>query len=145
MIAGLMILSSSCKNSLEKNDENGFLESITSKNDTPKCDDPEVIETVLSIMNDNKNNIRGTYGNTPFSVKNIDNKTAEIRNILTKSKDNELKSCNCEGTLSLQNNYPELETDVRVIGNVSYFIQKKSEGEIITQINDAGPFDLKRQ
>jgi len=140
-----MILSSSCKNSLEKNDENGFLESIISKDDTPKCDDPKVIETVLSIMNDNKNNIRSSYGSTSMSVKDINNETSEIRNILTKSKDKELMSCNCEGTLSLPNNYPELETDVRVVVNVSYFIQKNSEGEIVTQINDAGPFEFKKQ
>ncbi len=49
MIAGLTILTSCSNKSSEKKDENSVLDSMFSSNDAPKCDDPQVIETVFSI------------------------------------------------------------------------------------------------
>ncbi len=141
MIAGLAILTSCGNNSSEKNSESGILDSMFSSNDAPKCDDPEVLETVLSILEENKNELRTNRGDLFYTTRVINNETAEITNILTKSKDDELKSCDCEGTLYLKN----LDNKIFANGNVSYFTQINSKGETIVQINVAGPMEYKVQ
>ncbi len=100
-------------------------------NDTPKCDDKEINQTVISLLTENKNDLTDNNGNSVGLFFNNEN-DGTIKNIMTKSKDNELKICNCEGTYQ----------DTVIIGNINYTAQKNSEGEIIVKIENAGPFEL---
>ncbi len=140
MIAGLTILTSCSNKSSEKKDENSVLDSMFSSNDAPKCDDPQVIETVFSILKENEQIING---NVNYPINDYIN--PEITNIITTSKDNELKSCNCEGTASVTIEGIELvggerSDDYKPHSNVSYFAQKNDKGEIIVQVNSVDAF-----
>ena len=98
----------------------------------PKCDDPKIIETVLSILTENTGDLLTEYGQNHVII-NAEN--TKITNIMTVSNDEKLKSCGCEGTV-------DTET---YEGNVKYVAQENSEGEIIVKIDDAGPFFVKQQ
>ena len=52
---------------------------------------------------------------------------------MTKSVDKEIKLCNCEGTYIEENEFE---------GNVTYSAQKNSEGDVIIQIENAGPMNF---
>ena len=103
-------------------------------NSAPKCDDKEVIETAISILNENSRSLIDEFGRNSIL---IDPKKAKIKNIMTKSSDGELKSCGCEGTIETN-----LTSSVSQVGSVSYSAQKNSEGEVIVNVDDAGPFRL---
>ena len=140
MIVGLTILTSCGNKSSEKKDENNVLDSMFSSNDAPKCDDPQVIETVFSILKENEQIINGNV-DLPIN----DYKNPEITNIITTAKDDELKSCNCEGTASVVIEGMELvggerSADYKPQSNVSYFAQKNDKGEIIVQVNSVDTF-----
>ncbi|MFV7235104.1 hypothetical protein [Flavobacterium sp. ZB4R12] len=140
MIAGLTILTSCGNKSSEKKDENSVLDSMLSSNDAPKCDDPQLVETVFSILKENEQII----GNIGYPLN--DYKNPEITNIITTAKDDELKSCNCEGTASVTIEGAKLSgqenanTDYKTNSNVSYFAQKNDKGEIIVQVNSVDTF-----
>ena len=123
LIASLAILSS-CKNGAN---EKGVLDSIISSNDTPKCDDEDVKNTVLSILKENMHSIPNGVGNGGILI----SKNPKIINIMTKSKDDDLKLCGCEGT------FVDLYK-----GNVIYTAQKNSEGEVIVNLEDTGTFEI---
>jgi hypothetical protein len=123
LIAGLTILTS-CKN---ESNEKGILDSIISSNDTPKCDDEDVKNTVLSILKENSQSLITNSGRSGILI----SKHPKIINIMTKSKDDDLKLCGCEGA------FIDLYK-----GNVIYTAQKNSAGEVIVNLEDAGTFEL---
>ncbi len=127
-MAGLVILCS-CKN---ESNEKGILDTLIATDDTPKCEDEEVKSTVISLLTENKNDLTSAEGHSVGLFFNNKN-DGKIINLLTKSKDKELKTCTCEG------NYE----DETIVGSVSYTAQKNSEGEIIVQIDYAGAFQLR--
>lgn len=131
LIASLVILSS-CKNSSNRN---SILDSIFSSNETPKCDDKQVTETVTEILIDNVSNLIHNNGRGGVFLIPKDTK---IKNIITRNANNELKSCNCEGTVMSGFN----SKSYRETGNVSYTVQKNSEGEVIISVDNAGPFEF---
>ena len=123
LIASLAILSS-CKNGAN---ENGILESITSSNDTPKCDDEKVLKTAITILKENQQNLPLQSGRNGALISEY----AKITNIMTKSKDDELKLCGCEG--SFVDMYK---------GHITYTAQKNSEGEVIVNVEDVAPLEI---
>ena len=132
MVAGLVVLSS-CGNKTSENGEKGILDSMFTSNNAPKCDDKEVTETVSSILLENRGTLIDGFGRNGVI---LNEKDIKIKNILTKNINEELKSCNCEG--SLESHLSGMTTE----GNVTYTAQKNSEGEIIVKVDDAGPFKL---
>lgn len=136
MIACLVILSSCGNNSSKKDGETGILDSMFSKNDSPKCDDKEVTETVSSILLENRTSLIDKYGRNGVL---LNEKDIKIKNIMTTSINDELKSCNCEGSIESYISGIDMTTE----GNVIYTAQKNSEGEVIVKVDDAGPFNLK--
>ena len=118
MIACLVILSSCGNNSSKKDGETGILDSMFSSNDSPKCDDPQVTETVLSILNENTLSLR---------IDTLDVEKTKIINIMTTSNDDKLKTCGCEGTIE--------STSQK--GTVSYVAQKNANDEVIVKVDDA--------
>ncbi|MEB3380379.1 hypothetical protein VL762_11775 [Flavobacterium psychrophilum] len=106
--------------------------------ETPKCDDKEVTETVSSILLENKNSLIDEFGKNGVILNENDMK---IINVITTNKNDELKSCNCEGTLE---SYTDNGVKITTEGNVIYFAQKNSEGEVVVKIDDAGPFNIKK-
>lgn len=103
---------------------------ISCNKDVPKCEDKEILGTVISLLSENSMSLIDNYGRNSVM---IDTAKAEIDNIMTTSTNPELNSCGCEGTLILPNHE----------GIVKYSAQKNSEGEIIVKVDDAGPFQFK--
>lgn len=110
--------------------------SIFTSDETPKCEDSEVTNTVLSMLNENITELYLENMNSPGGV--YIGESAKIKNIMTTNKNEELKSCGCEGTIEsgLFN-----EKFIHK-ANVSYVAQKNSEGEIIVKIEDVGAFSI---
>ena len=133
MIAGLSILTSCTK----KTNESGFFDSVFSS-DVPKCEDEDVKNTVISILIENRIKL-GL--NSEWIEESMLTGNGKLKNILTKSINEELKSCNCEGTYT-----QEIEAQgVKglLLGNIIYTAQKNSEGEIIVNIEETGIFETK--
>ena len=56
---------------------------ISCQNNVPKCDDPEVFETIYSIINENKNHITDNYGREVISEDiNISSENTKISDII---------------------------------------------------------------
>ena len=68
----------------------------------------------------------------PVIISYIDSLKAKIENIMTTKVDKELKSCDCQGTV--------FTGIFGVSGSVTYMAQENSEGEVIVNIVNAGPF-----
>ena len=132
---------------------------ISCQNSTPKCDDPEVLKTILQIFKEN--NIEIMYADGYGSVKGdtLSSANTKITDILTTKKDNDLNSCGCEGKLSIESKYisKELEykngefhqaeigvekTSIRE-GLMQYTAQRNSENELIVKVENVEPLTLK--
>jgi len=91
-------------------------------NSAPKCDDPQVIETVKKIVAENAMKMMMNFSTNADSL--------SVDRIMTKSKDNDLKICGCEGVLKNTSTiWPEQAV-------VKYEAQENPDGEIIVKIND---------
>ena len=103
---------------------------LVSCNDgAPKCEDTVVTKTVIQILRQNSTNLQWDNGNNNVA---IDTVKAKIENIMTTKVDKELKSCDCQGTV--------FTGIFGVSGSVTYMAQENSEGEVIVNIVNAGPF-----
>ena len=133
-IVGLTIFYSCKENSNEEKSEN----SIFSSNETIKCDDKDVITTVLSIIFEKEGQIPIKYwdgGNVfYFGDKSFIPQTS-INNILTLKLDKELNSCSCEGSLYYKN---RVKDGIDAKGSIKYLAQKNSQGEIIVKVENVG-------
>ncbi len=137
-VAGFTIFYSCKENSNENNSEN----SIFSSNETVKCDDKDVITTVISILYEKDGQIPIDYFDTG-NVRYIGDKSfitqTSINNILTVNLNKELNSCNCEGSLYYKN---PTKDGIDANGSIKYLAQKNSQGEIIVKVEDIGVMSL---
>lgn len=101
-------------------------------NDTPKCDDPEIQETVIQLIVENRTSLEYLV-----SLIARDEKNLNIDNIMTTSENSELNSCGCEATLNLLRD----EGRKPIKTNISYTAQKNSQGEVIVKIENLDPID----
>lgn len=107
---------------------------ISCQNNVPKCDEPEVFETIYSILRENKDEMKNEYGFSPlFGIKDeeINAKSIQISDILTTKNDNELKSCSCEGTITIMNNDSLVGK-----GIIEYSAQKNSDDNIVVKLEN---------
>ena len=106
---------------------------ISCQNNVPKCDDPEVFNTIYSIINENKDKLRNESGNRSLIellTKNITSENTKITEIMTTKNDTELNSCGCEGKLIITREGSTTE------GLIEYTAQKNSENEIIVKVEN---------
>lgn len=111
----------------------GLISLSSCEKNVPKCDDPEVIKTLYSILNENKNKLRNEAGSRSLIellTKEISSENTKIANIVTTKKDNELNSCNCEGKVIIEREGSTTE------GELEYTTQTTSEKEIIVKIEN---------
>lgn len=101
--------------------------------DVPKCDDPQVIETVFSILAENRDGLLDEYGRNGVAAPNKEN--AKMKNIMTLNEDEKLNTCGCKGSLII-------EGGAKNEGVVEYSAQKNSEGEVVVNVESAGPFSI---
>lgn len=119
VIAGLITLSSCADN-------------------TPKCDDKKVTDLVLSILDDNKENLQANisiFGLLPF--KTFKKENAKVINIMTISSDEKLSICGCEGSVKVMTKKSD-----SLINNITYTAQMNSENEVVVKVNNVGPFQM---
>ena len=142
MIASVILLSS-CGNGSSKG--NGNLDSLFS-DDVPKCDDSLVANYVVAILKQNKASFKiEAFGNeyplyqysSKYSGENI---SMKIDNIMTLSKNEDLKSCGCEGVIKMTTPGDTLSS---LLSTVSYEAQKNSQGEVIVKVSNLGAFEVK--
>lgn len=97
--------------------------------DVPKCDNPQVIESVFSILNQNRGNLVDEYGGHSIgTISKIYND--KITNIMTTIEDENLHSCGCEGSLVKGNK----------AADIIYSAQKNSSGKFIVKVDNVGTF-----
>ena len=137
-IAGLTIFYSCKENSNEEKSEN----SIFSSSETIKCDDKDVITTVISIIFEKDGQIPIKYwdgGNVLYMGNKSYIPQTSINNILTLNLDKEINSCNCEGALYYKN---PAKDGIDAKGSIKYLAQKNSEGKIIVKVDNIGIMSL---
>lgn len=97
-----------------------FLLVSCTNSSTPKCDDSEVTEGVLSLVNDEI-----------VSEKLTD---SDIKAVMTTAQDKELKSCDCQMTVSkiaVGKQGSPLEGEFE---NIDYTVQRNSKEELVYSI-----------
>lgn len=111
----------------------GLISLSSCEENVPKCDNPEVIKTLYSILNENKAKLRNEAGSRSLIellTKEISSENTKIANIVTTKNDNELNSCNCEAKVIIERGGSTSE------GELEYTTQTTSEKEIIVKIEN---------
>ena len=110
---------------------------ISCQDNVPKCNDPEVLKIIYSVINENKDKMTfdaEIFGIMPYgNKKELTSENLEITNLLTKSKDAELSSCGCEGKLTIKN---ISEENTVLEGLIEYTAQKDTENNIIVKVEN---------
>ena len=86
----------------------------------PKCDDPEVTEGVLSLVNEE-------------IVSDI-LVESDVKAVMTTSQDKELKSCDCEMTINKTARGKQGSPLEGEFENIDYTVQRNSKGELVYSI-----------
>lgn len=111
-----LVLTFSCGKT-NKDDQESVFEKLSLVDKTPKCDDPDVIETVRTIMLNNSLVDTSAVSTKPFSLKSI----------VTNEVDDKLKACGCEAILDNENNYDDGKT-------IYYNVKTDSKGEKVISV-----------
>lgn len=107
----------------------GLISLSSCEKNVPKCDDPQVIESVFSILNQNRGNLVDQYGGHSIgTISKIYND--KITSIMTTNEDENLHSCGCEGSLVKGNK----------AADIIYSAQKNSSGEFTVKVDNVGTF-----
>ena len=122
----MIILSSCGKKEVVKKEEYKSKSVINVNNNStveilkfPGCEDSNVLKKVKAIVMENERSYVHMNG--------IENVKIEITDIFTISKNEELKSCECEGNVSGNEEYHGEK-------NIKYFVQQNSKGETLVKL-----------
>ncbi len=103
-------------------------------NSAPKCDDSQVVETVKELIMESHGQLEvGLLLGGYIQLDSINSNSLELVNIMTKSKNDDIKSCGCEGSFefnTIQN------AEQKITANVKYEAQENSKGDVIVQVNE---------
>jgi hypothetical protein len=97
-------------------------------NIAPKCDDPLVVKTVKELIMESHGQLEGYVQLDSININSL-----ELVNIMTKNKNDDIKSCGCEGNFefnTIQN------AEKKITADVKYEAQENSKGEVIVQVNE---------
>ena len=126
LIISMIILSSCGKKEVVKKEEDKSKSVISVNNNStveiikfPGCEDSNVLKKVKAIVMENERSYVHMNG--------IENVKIEITDIFTISKNEELKSCECEGNVSGNEEYHGEK-------NIKYFVQQNSKGETLVKL-----------
>lgn len=125
LMISLATIAMSCKKTEENNAETQNAVTETTVTQSPKCGDKEVKEALMSSV-DKEGVYNDEYVDTSSVRATI--KKFEIKNILTRSQNNDLQKCECEADLKRQ-----LTNGKQLTNHIYYFAQKDSEGKVIVK------------
>nr|WP_315130247.1 hypothetical protein [uncultured Flavobacterium sp.] len=121
----LATITMSCKKTEGNNAENQNAVTETTDTQTPKCSDKVVKEALMSSI---KQGLFDGLAIIDTSAVPLTIKKDEIKNILTRSKNNDLQKCECETDY-----IREFTNGEQRIDHIYYFAQKDSEGNVIVK------------
>ncbi|RTY71193.1 hypothetical protein [Flavobacterium sp. LB2P53] len=100
----------------------------------PKCDDPQVVETVKELIMESHGQLEvGLLLGGYVQLDSINPNSLELVNIMTKTKNDDIKSCGCEGNFefnTIQN------AQQKITASVKYEAQENSNEDVIVQVNE---------